>query len=136
VSWSMHVSGLQGLRAIMPHRARCLASRRLASCRKNSPVCSSIRYPLEHQCCHAIGRSVTWSRRKYSVLVPLSWHYLALVMGSQILSYFMSYVCDSASLYVALRFSDCRRPCHIQKCVVLTCSPRTNKLYEQTPSER
>ena len=63
VSWSMHVSGLPGLQAVLPHRARRLASR---------PVCSGIRYPLEHQCRHAIGRSVTWSRRENSELVPLS----------------------------------------------------------------
>ena len=41
LSWSMHVSGLQGPRAILPSCARCLAAARCLY----TPVCSGVRYP-------------------------------------------------------------------------------------------
>ena len=47
----MHVSGLQGPRAIMPLCARCLAAARYLY----APVCSGVRYPWGHQRRHAFG---------------------------------------------------------------------------------
>ena len=90
-------------------------------CRKNSPAYSGMRYPLGHQCRHAVVRSVIWSRRDNYVLVPLFWHFnLALVMGSISDPCYFTVVLNPVCPYMSvIRFSDSSIPSQSKACGVL-----------------